>query len=60
MCSKHEHLEYRLDAFDQILGVIGGFAGLIWMTFSAVFGGYEEFKLKTDLLSKFFTTNDLS
>ena len=48
--NKTEHADFTLDAFDQLLGIIGGFISLIWMTFGFVLGSYEEFKLTNDLL----------
>jgi hypothetical protein len=40
------------------LGVIGGFAGLVWQFFGLITGDYEEFKKNVSLLKSFYTVDD--
>ena len=41
---------------DIILGLIGGFIGLIWDLLDLSFGNYESFKYGTALISELYTT----
>jgi hypothetical protein len=33
LSNKTTYLEYTVDAFDQMIGIIGGFISLVWMGF---------------------------
>ena len=43
--------EWTVKSLDLVLGLIGGFVGLIWDSLGFVFGGYESFKLGEALTS---------
>ena len=49
------HIEYTVATLDLMLGIIGGFASLIWSVMSLCLGGYEEFWMQTSLLENFYT-----
>jgi len=40
-----------------MLGIIGGFASLVWMTFGFLSSSYEDHKLNTSLLKMFYSTD---
>ena len=42
-----------------MLGLVGGFVGLIWGTLSLILGGYETFKLQSSLISAIYPTSPL-
>jgi hypothetical protein len=42
----------------MVLGVIGGFAGLVWQFFGLITADYEEFKKNVSLLKSFYTVDD--
>ena len=47
-----------MDSFDVLLGLIGGFVGLIWGLLVYTLGGYESFKFSTALISEIYSTTD--
>ena len=49
--------EYDIQTLDMILGVIGGFAGLVWQFFGLITADYEEFKKNVSLLKSFYTVD---
>jgi len=49
-------MKYAIDSLDLILGVVGGFAGLVWSTFSCCIGGYESFRQETEQLESFYSS----
>ena len=55
--NKSTEIEYDCLTLDIILGVIGGFAGLIWQFFGLVTSNYEEFKKNTSLLKSFYSVD---
>ena len=41
----------------MVMGLVGGFVGLIWGTLSFFLGGYEAFKLQNSLISAIYPTS---
>jgi len=48
---------YSIDTLDILLGVIGGFTGLIWSIMSCCIGGYETFRQETEQLESFYSSD---
>ena len=44
----------------MVLGLIGGFVGLIWDLLGYTCGGYESFKFSTALISEIYSTTERS
>lgn len=47
-----------VNSFDQTVGIIGGYAGLIWMTVSFFIGGYQQFKMDSSIAKTLYTRQD--
>ena len=41
---------------DALLGLIGGFTGLIWMITEYMVGGYENFRFSQEIISEIYST----
>lgn len=50
-------VQYTVQTVDLMLGVIGGFAALVWSTAGVIIGSYQEFRMETSLLQYFYTTD---
>ena len=48
---------WQIQSLDAVLGLVGGFVGLIWGTLSFFLGGYETFKLHNSLISAIYPTS---
>ena len=46
-----------MQSLDTVLGVVGGFVGLIWSSLNLVLGGYEAFKLENSLIGAIYPTS---
>ena len=51
---------WSVQSLDIVLGLIGGFVGLIWGLLGYSLGGYESFKFSTALISEIYSTTDKS
>jgi hypothetical protein len=49
-------VEYTIDTFDVMLGLIGGFYGLIVSMFGFCISGYQDFNKENDLIRQFYST----
>lgn len=47
---------WTLQSVDIVLGLIGGFVGLIWDTLGYALTGYESFWFKASLISEIYST----
>jgi len=54
---KKETTQYTVDSLDILLGVIGGFSGLIWSIMGCCVGGYETFRQETEQLESFYSSD---
>ena len=45
-------------SLDTLLGLIGGFVGLIWSVVTYGLGGYEEFRFIQEIISEVYSTTD--
>ena len=50
--------QWNLDSLDLILGLVGGFIGLVWDSLGYILDGYESFKFSTALISEVYFTTD--
>lgn len=50
--------EWTVSSLDVVLGVIGGFVGLIWDVLGFSLGGYQAFKFNTALMAGLYTTTE--
>ena len=55
-----DSVTWSLVSFDLIVGVIGGFTGLIWEILNYILGGYESFKFNKSVIEEIYTTTDRS
>jgi len=46
---------YVVATMDNILGVIGGMAALVWSFCGLIVGNYEQFKTETSYMKEFFS-----
>ena len=53
-------VEWSVNSVDILLGLIGGFIGLIWDLLDLSFRPYESFKFGTALISEIYTTTSRS
>lgn len=51
---------WTVNSVDILLGLIGGFIGLIWDLLNRFLGGYESFAFSTALISEIYSTTDSS
>jgi len=51
-------VQWTRASFETLLGLIGGFVGLIWELLGYFFGGYEDFRFKQELISEIYSTTD--
>lgn len=49
---------WSVQSVDIVLGLIGGFVGLIWDLLGVTMGGYESFKFNTSLISEIYSTTE--
>ena len=47
---------WRVNSLDLVLGLVGGFVGLIWVSLSIVCKNYQEFKQTNSLISSVYPT----
>ena len=52
-----KEIEWSVNSLDIVLGLVGGFVGLIWGVCSFVLGSYEAFKLENSLIGAFYPTS---
>ena len=52
------HNVWTRTSFDTILGLIGGFVGLIWLFTTWILGGYEQFRFNQEIISEIYSTTD--
>jgi len=57
---KFYHNEWTIVSLDIVLGLIGGFVGLVWSSLDLSLGSYESFKFKEALISEAYSTTDCS
>jgi len=47
---------WTITSFDILLGLIGGFVGLIWAVLIYLLGGYENFRYEQEIISEIYST----
>ena len=53
---KYYTQKWARTSLELILGLIGGFIGLVWQLLAYMLGGYETFRFKQELISEAYTT----
>jgi len=48
--------EWAIESIDIVLGLVGGFSGILWSVLAMLFGGYETFKLENSLIGAVYPT----
>ena len=48
---------WAVESIDIVLGLVGGFSGILWSLLAMVFGGYETFKLENSLIGSIYPTS---
>ena len=46
-----------IDSLDQVLGLVGGLASIIWGVLALIFGHYESFRFENSLISSIYPTS---
>jgi hypothetical protein len=54
--SRSLEITYTIDSFDMLLGVLSGFAGLVWLLASIFISDYEAFKMESSFIKSFFSS----
>lgn len=49
---------YKVNTINVMLGLIGGFAGVIMMTINVLFGWYPAFLFERSLIRRLFTDSE--
>ena len=49
--------QWSIDSLDIVLGVVGGFSGVVWSFLALIFGGYETFKFENSLIGAVYPTS---
>ena len=47
---------WAVESIDIVLGLVGGFSGILWSLLAMLFGGYETFKLENSLIGSIYPT----
>ena len=47
--------EWALNSLDNVLGLVGGFTGLLWSVLSFVMGSFETFRLENQLIGSAYS-----
>ena len=53
---EYSESEWGVDSLDILLGVIGGFTGLIWDLLDYLLGGYQSFRFTSSLIGEIYST----
>ena len=48
--------EWVIQSLDIVLGLVGGFTGLLWSATAMILGGYETFKFESSLIGALYKT----
>ena len=56
----YRELAWTITSFDALLGMIGGFVGLVWTVIIWSIGGYEEFRFLQEVISEIYSTTESS
>lgn len=56
----YEQVQWSVLSMDIILGMIGGFVGLIYLLLTWAIGDYQRFKFTTALISEAYSTTEKS
>ena len=51
------HEIWAVESIDIVLGLVGGFSGILWSLLAILFGGYETFKLENSLIGAVYPTS---
>ena len=51
------HDIWAVESIDLVLGLVGGFSGILWSMLAMLFGGYETFKLENSLIGSVYPTS---
>ena len=54
----YEVVQWSIVSFDMIIGLIGGFIGLVYLILTWFLGGYQEFKFNTALIGEIYSTTE--
>ena len=49
--------EWVIQSLDIVLGLVGGFTGLLWSVTAMIIGGYESFKFESSLIGALYSTS---
>ena len=49
--------DFAIQSIDIVLGLVGGFTGLLWAVLAILLGGYETFKLENSLIGAVYPTS---
>ena len=50
-------MDVAIQSLDIVLGLVGGFTGLLWSALAILLGGYETFKLENSLIGAVYPTS---
>ena len=51
-------MQWTITTFDMILGIIGGFVGLLWDSLGFGLSNYESFKFNTAIIGEIYSTTE--
>lgn len=51
-----ETQQWAIESIDMVLGVVGGFQGLVWGLMTLVIGGYQSFKYENSIIRSLYAT----
>ena len=54
----YDVVQWSVVSFDMVVGLIGGFIGLIYLILTYILGGYQEFKFNTALIGEIYSTTE--
>ena len=54
-CRLFNEYQWTVTSFETVLGLIGGFVGLIWSIITQCLGGYENFRFTQEIISEVYS-----
>ena len=51
--------DWAIESLDIVLGLVGGFTGLLWAALATLLGGYSTFKLENSLIGAVYPTSPI-
>ena len=55
---KYTEIQWTITSLDIVMGLIGGFIGLIWDTLGLTLKGYESFKFSSSFIGEIYSTTE--